>query len=48
MLADLAFFQAEHPYAVAIYVFLVGAALGSFINVVAYRLPMILERYWTG
>ncbi len=46
MFEDFAYFQAQFPYAVWFLVFVVGAAFGSFINVVAYRLPTMLERDW--
>lgn len=46
MLADFAYFQAQYPYAVAFLILLIGSAFGSFINVVVYRLPTMLEKDW--
>ncbi|MFN2308144.1 MAG: A24 family peptidase [Gammaproteobacteria bacterium] len=37
---------AQHPPLLMLAVFLLGLLVGSFLNVVAYRLPMMLERDW--
>lgn len=37
---------AQHPMLLMLAVFLLGLLVGSFLNVVAYRLPVILERDW--
>jgi leader peptidase (prepilin peptidase)/N-methyltransferase len=46
MLNDLAFLFASSPALFAASVFLLGLIVGSFLNVVIYRLPIILEREW--
>jgi leader peptidase (prepilin peptidase)/N-methyltransferase len=46
MLNDLAAFYATEPIWFAGSVFLLGLVIGSFLNVVIYRLPIILERDW--
>jgi leader peptidase (prepilin peptidase) / N-methyltransferase len=46
MLNDLAAFFATEPIWFAGSVFLLGLIIGSFLNVVIYRLPIILERDW--
>jgi leader peptidase (prepilin peptidase)/N-methyltransferase len=46
MLNDLAALCSENPPLFAGSVFVVGLAIGSFLNVVIYRLPIILEREW--
>ncbi len=46
MLNDVAAIYAGHPELFAASVFLVGLVIGSFLNVVIYRLPIILEREW--
>jgi leader peptidase (prepilin peptidase)/N-methyltransferase len=46
MLNDLAAFYASEPVWFAGSVFLLGLVIGSFLNVVIYRLPIILERDW--
>ena len=46
MLNDLAAFYASEPIWFAGSVFLLGLMIGSFLNVVIYRLPIILERDW--
>ncbi len=43
---DLAAFQAQFPFAVALIVFCFGSIFGSFLNVVVYRLPIMLDREW--
>ncbi len=44
MLTELAFLQAEYPVASALVVFIYGALIGSFLNVVIYRTPVMMER----
>jgi leader peptidase (prepilin peptidase) / N-methyltransferase len=46
MLNDLAALFASEPALFAGSVFLLGLVIGSFLNVVIYRLPIILEREW--
>jgi leader peptidase (prepilin peptidase)/N-methyltransferase len=46
MLNDLAAFYNNNLAAFAGSVFLLGLMIGSFLNVVIYRLPIILERDW--
>src|ERR1700735_4025287 len=46
MLNDLAAVYASEPVWFAGSVFLLGLVIGSFLNVVIYRLPIILERDW--
>jgi leader peptidase (prepilin peptidase) / N-methyltransferase len=46
MLNDLAAFYASEPIWFAGSLFVVGLVVGSFLNVVIYRLPIILEREW--
>jgi leader peptidase (prepilin peptidase) / N-methyltransferase len=46
MLNDLAAVFASEPVLFAGSVFLLGLVIGSFLNVVIYRLPIILERDW--
>ena len=46
MLNDLAAFYASEPLWFASSVFVLGLIVGSFLNVVIYRLPLILEREW--
>ncbi|MDP9083227.1 MAG: A24 family peptidase [Pseudomonadota bacterium] len=46
MLDDVAAIYAAYPELFAASVFLVGLVIGSFLNVVIYRLPIILEREW--
>ncbi len=36
----------DNPVVWAVYAWLVGLCVGSFLNVVAYRLPLMLERRW--
>lgn len=38
--------QAEFPFVIAAMVFVVGALFGSFLNVVIYRVPIMLFREW--
>ncbi len=46
MLQDVAILQAHYPLFAPLVAFLFGAAIGSFINVVVYRLPIMLMRDW--
>jgi leader peptidase (prepilin peptidase)/N-methyltransferase len=46
MLNDVAFLFAANPALFAGSVFLLGLLIGSFLNVVIYRLPIMLEREW--
>jgi leader peptidase (prepilin peptidase) / N-methyltransferase len=46
MLNDVALLYASSPALFAGSVFLLGLVVGSFLNVVIYRLPIILEREW--
>src|SRR5580692_5030730 len=46
MLNDIALLYASSPALFAGSVFLLGLIVGSFLNVVIYRLPIILEREW--
>jgi len=46
MLNDVAVLYSSSPALFAGSVFLLGLIIGSFLNVVIYRLPIILEREW--
>lgn len=46
MLNDLAVLYSGSPVLFAASVFVLGLVIGSFLNVVIYRLPIILEREW--
>ena len=46
MLNDLAALYAANPALFAGSVFVLGLIIGSFLNVVIYRLPIMLEREW--
>lgn len=46
MLNDLAALYSSNPLLFAGSVFLLGLVIGSFLNVVIYRLPVMLEREW--
>jgi leader peptidase (prepilin peptidase) / N-methyltransferase len=46
MLSDLAALYSESPALFAGSVAIIGLVVGSFLNVVIYRLPIILEREW--
>jgi leader peptidase (prepilin peptidase) / N-methyltransferase len=46
MLNDVAALYASDPALFAGSVFLIGLLVGSFLNVVIYRLPIILDREW--
>lgn len=36
----------REPLWLAVFVFIFGLLVGSFLNVVIYRLPVMLERRW--
>jgi leader peptidase (prepilin peptidase) / N-methyltransferase len=46
MLNDVALLYSSSPAFFAGSIFLIGLIVGSFVNVVIYRLPIILEREW--
>src|SRR3984893_7607774 len=46
MLSDLPVLYSEHIALFAGSIFVLGLVVGSFLNVVIYRLPIILEREW--
>ena len=46
MLNDLAALYADNLALLAGTVFVFGLVIGSFLNVVIYRLPLMLERDW--
>jgi leader peptidase (prepilin peptidase)/N-methyltransferase len=46
MLTELAALYAEHAALLVGSVFVLGLTIGSFLNVVIYRLPIMLEREW--
>ncbi len=46
MLNDVAVLYSDSPLLFAGSVFLLGLMIGSFLNVVIYRLPIILDREW--
>ena len=46
MLSDFAELYAAYPALFAASVFLLGLVVGSFLNVVIYRLPIMMERSW--
>ncbi len=46
MLTDVADLYATSPALFAGSVFVLGLVIGSFLNVVIYRLPIMLEREW--
>ena len=43
---DLALIYTEVPALFAVSVFVIGLVVGSFLNVVIHRLPIMLEREW--
>jgi len=43
---DLIWLQNQYPLIVAGLAFTIGAVFGSFLNVVVYRLPKIMQRQW--
>ncbi len=47
-MSDLITFQNQYPFLVSGIAFTVGAVLGSFLNVVAHRLPKMMQREWHG
>jgi leader peptidase (prepilin peptidase) / N-methyltransferase len=46
MLNDVVFLYVSSPAVFAGSIFILGLIIGSFLNVVIYRLPIILEREW--
>lgn len=46
MFTYLAFLQAEFPFIIYFAALMFGMIIGSFLNVVVYRLPIMLEREW--
>jgi leader peptidase (prepilin peptidase)/N-methyltransferase len=46
MFHDLAILYADHPALFAGSVFVIGLVIGSFLNVVIYRLPVMLDLEW--
>src|SRR6266404_223449 len=46
MLNDLAALYTANPAVFAVSAFVLGLVIGSFLNVVIYRLPIMLERDW--
>jgi leader peptidase (prepilin peptidase)/N-methyltransferase len=46
MLSDVAALYSDSPALFAGSVFLIGLVVGSFLNVVIYRLPIMMEREW--
>jgi len=43
---ELAVFLQANPLAFVVLIFIVSLLIGSFLNVVAYRLPVMMERDW--
>ena len=46
MIENLALFEAEYPIVLLAICFIFGSVIGSFLNVVIHRLPIMLEREW--
>ena len=46
MLDDFGLFYAQYPVIFGLVTFVFGTLVGSFLNVVILRLPLILERTW--
>ncbi len=46
MLSDLASVYAENPVLFVGSIFVIGLLIGSFLNVVIYRVPIMLDREW--
>lgn len=46
MLSDTLFFFEQLPWAYYLCVFILGLLVGSFLNVVIYRLPVMMQREW--
>ena len=46
MLCDLASVYAENPALFVGSIFVIGLLIGSFLNVVIYRVPIMLDREW--
>lgn len=48
MLTDLIALQDQYPFAMPAIAFMFGAIIGSFLNVVVYRLPKMMMHDWHG
>ena len=48
MIENFILLEAQYPWAVPFIAFVFGSAIGSFLNVVVYRLPIMLGRDWHG
>lgn len=48
MFDNLNLFLELYPLAIPVTAFIFGSAIGSFLNVVVYRLPLMLHREWLG
>jgi leader peptidase (prepilin peptidase)/N-methyltransferase len=48
MLDNFALVQAQYPFFGPLVAFVFGSAIGSFLNVVVYRLPIMMSRDWQG
>ena len=48
MLSDTITFFEQSPWAFYSYITVVGLLVGSFLNVVIYRLPIMMQREWRG
>lgn len=46
MLENIALLQAHYPFAPVVITFMFAALVGSFLNVVVYRLPIMMNRSW--
>ncbi|MBT4162283.1 MAG: prepilin peptidase [Gammaproteobacteria bacterium] len=46
MIENFILLDAQYPWAAYFIAFLFGSAIGSFLNVVVYRLPIMLSRDW--
>ena len=43
----IASFFATYPIALLVFALVLGLIIGSFLNVVIYRLPVMMQRDWT-
>ena len=48
MIADFLALQDQYPLAIPVLAFMFGSLIGSFLNVVIYRLPKMMKRDWHG